>query len=99
MKGFLVLESGDVPWGTCFYPADYKDSYFKQYGNERKLEEVNKHGEVVGHRWVKRSANAANHAWDCRVYNLAAFDFFVDLVRKDQDEEFTIEQFYDFIKV
>jgi len=92
-----VMEDGGLPWGTCLYPADYKDAYFKQYTNEQKLEEVNNKGEVLGYKWVKRNANAANHAWDCRVYNLAAFDFFVDLVREHHGIQFTIEQFYKFI--
>lgn len=92
------VDESSIPWGMCFYPADYKDEYFKQYDNEQIFEEVNKHGEITGYVWRKRNESAPNHAWDCRVYNLAAFDFFLDLIREHQEENFTIEQFYEFIK-
>lgn len=93
-----AFDDGTFPWGACFYPADYKDAYFKQYSNEQKMEEVNAKGEVTGYKWKRRNQNAPNHAWDCRVYNLAAFDFFLDLIREHQNSQFTIEQFYEFIK-
>lgn len=92
------LDGDKPPWGMCFYPADYGDDYFKQYSNEQKVEEVNGKGEVIGHRWRKRNANADNHAWDDRVYNLAAFDFFLHLIREHKGQDFTIEQFYEYIK-
>ena len=92
------LDDGKSPWGTCYYPADYDDAYFKQYANEQKFEEVDKYGKVLGYVWRKRNANADNHAWDCRVYNIAAFDFFLDLIRQHKGNDFTIEQFFEYIK-
>lgn len=86
------------PWGLCFYPADYDDAYFKQYTNEQKMEVVDAKGEVSGYEWRKISSSAPNHAWDCRVYNVVAFDFYLDLMRENQGDNFTIEQFYKLIQ-
>jgi phage terminase large subunit GpA-like protein len=93
---FKLRQDGQPPWGFCFYPTDYPDSYFKQYENEEKKELVDKLGHRIGYVWERRG-NAPNHAWDCRIYNMAAFDLLLELVRNWQDYNFTISEFFDFI--
>lgn len=87
------------PNGYCFYPADYGDDYFKQYANESKVEVRDSKGQVLGYKWQRASSNAANHAWDCRVYNMAAFEFlrlWVASVAKKPS--ISLEDFYIFVK-
>ncbi|MCK4960455.1 MAG: hypothetical protein KAT00_13675, partial [Planctomycetes bacterium] len=31
----------------------------------------------IGFYWMKISESAPNHAWDCRVYNMAALDIII----------------------
>jgi phage terminase large subunit GpA-like protein len=62
------------PIGYPNYPADYGDDYFRQYEAEEKKKKINKRtGQTIGYVWMQKP-NAANHAWDCAVYNAAALD-------------------------
>ncbi len=45
------------------------EDFAKQYTSEYKAEEVNKKTGAVKYIWKKRYARAANHLWDCGVYN------------------------------
>jgi phage terminase large subunit GpA-like protein len=66
------------PVGYPNYPQDYGDDYFREYEAESKKEKLNsKTNQRMGFYWVKTSPNAPNHAWDCRVYNMAALDIIV----------------------
>ena len=72
------------PLGYPNYPSDYRDDFFRQYEAEEKVEIT----EAVtrrrlGFRWRQRGQQA-NHAWDCRVYGMAAFDLIVlDVCRRE----------------
>jgi len=64
------------PVGYPSYPSDYGDDYFRQYEAEEKMTKKNaKTNQTLGFYWIKKP-NAANHAWDCAVYNMAALDFY-----------------------
>jgi phage terminase large subunit GpA-like protein len=70
---------GEVqPVGYPNYPQDYGDDYFREYEAETKQEKFNKNTKQrMGFYWVKVSESAPNHAWDCRVYNMAALDILI----------------------
>ena len=77
LAGFLRRDwdAGEIqPIGYPNYPSDYGDDFFRQYGSEYKqVEKSKKTGQILGYYWIKKP-NADNHAWDCRVYNMAALD-------------------------
>lgn len=65
------------PMGYPNYPVDRGDDFFKEYEAEEKVQirdRVTKR--VRGWRW-QQIGQRPNHAWDCRVYNMAAFDMIV----------------------
>ena len=64
------------PVGYPNYPSDYGDDFFREYEAEHKLaEKSRKTGQIIGYTWQK-VPNKPNHAWDCRVYNMAALDMY-----------------------
>lgn len=64
------------PFGYPNYPEDYGDDYFRQYESEEKVTEYHrKTKQRLGFYW-RQIPNKANHAWDCRNYNMAALDFY-----------------------
>ncbi len=92
------IKDGKVPYGYPYYPNDYPDSFFKGYENETKVEKLNKEGQVISYVWERRSNSAFNEPWDDRIYAMAAFDFLVDLYREEEEEEMSIEQFFEYIE-
>jgi len=77
----------DQPMGYPNYPHDYGDDYFREYEAEQKMvEKSRKTGEVIGYNWIK-IPNKPNHAWDCRVYNMAALDMFALQVTRELNED------------
>jgi phage terminase large subunit GpA-like protein len=65
------------PLGYPNYPSDYGDDFFRQYEGEEKVEVVDKLTKVrKGFLWRQRGQRP-NHAWDCRVYGMAALDMVV----------------------
>jgi phage terminase large subunit GpA-like protein len=66
------------PVGYPNYPQDYGDDYFREYEAESKKEKLNpKTNQRMGFYWMKVSESAPNHAWDDRVYNMAALDIII----------------------
>lgn len=64
------------PFGYPSYPQDYGDDYFRMYEAESKVEIKDKRtGKYLGYYW-RQHEGKANHAFDCRVYNMAALDFY-----------------------
>lgn len=62
-------------------PEDNKyttNSYFSHYEGEQKVEETALDGHVIGYKWIKKHSSVKNHFWDCRIYNIAIKDIFVD---------------------
>ena len=68
------------PPGHLNYPygGEYTKEYFDQYGGEHKLNIYDERtGRFKGAYWTRRYSKVPNHAWDCRVYNMALLDIFV----------------------
>ncbi|MCK5641714.1 MAG: phage terminase large subunit family protein, partial [Gammaproteobacteria bacterium] len=77
LAGWLRREwegEGIQPVGYPNYPRDYEDEYFRQYEREKKVKEINRSIGREVHKWVR---TGDNHAFDCRVYNMAALDWIV----------------------
>ena len=55
-------------------------NYFVHYEGEKRVEEV-KNDEVVGFKWEKKHSQSQNHFWDVRIYNMAARDIFLDILK------------------
>lgn len=71
------------PYGYMNFPDPsnglYKlSNYFSHYEAEEKV--VTKDGK---YKWRKTSRNSENHLFDCRIYNMAIRDIFVDQVLKE----------------
>jgi phage terminase large subunit GpA-like protein len=70
----------EQPPGHMNYPygGEYTKEYFEEYGGEHK---VNQHDERTGRfkgtYWTRKHSKVPNHAWDCRVYNMALLDIFI----------------------
>jgi len=63
------------PPGYPNYPDDYGDDYFRMYEAEEKVVEYHKKTKQrLGYYW-RSIKGQPNHAWDCRIYNMAALDF------------------------
>jgi phage terminase large subunit GpA-like protein len=56
-------------------------SYFKHFEGEHRVE-VKKGDRVVGFAWKKKNAQVENHFFDTSVYQLAARDIYIDLLRR-----------------
>lgn len=69
--------NGEIqPFGFPNYPNDYGDDYFRMYEAETKEKVYDKKtGKYLGFYW-RQQQQRPNHAFDCRVYNMAALDFF-----------------------
>ncbi len=68
------------PPGYLNYPysESYNQEYFNMYGGEHKLNLYDDStGRFKGTIWKRSHSKAPNHAWDCRVYNMAMLDIFV----------------------
>lgn len=87
MMKLRVGEDGSQPSGFMNYPQpnggkyDMK-GYFSHYESERKTEEKNDSGEVIGYKWEKKNSQVQNHFWDVRIYNLVAPFIYLDLIRQ-----------------
>lgn len=63
-------------------------SYFMDYEGERRTEELDGSGNVIGYKWEKKNSSVRNHFWDVRVYNLAAPLIYLDLVKKSDPSKY-----------
>jgi phage terminase large subunit GpA-like protein len=65
------------PQGYPNYPNDRGRDFFKQYEAEEKVALMDQRTKQrKGWEW-RQIGQRANHAWDCRVYGMAAFDMIV----------------------
>lgn len=70
-------------------PSDGKytlKSYFIDYEGERRTEDLDSGGNVIGYKWEKKNTSARNHYWDVRVYNLAAPLIYIDLIKRSDSK-------------
>lgn len=70
------------PPGHLNYPnaqsKHYTKEYFDEYGGEHKVKVHDERtGRLKGTYWTRKYSKVDNHAWDCRVYNMALLDIFV----------------------
>lgn len=65
-------DDGSAPFGYCWFPEDYPESYFKALFSETRIMERSPKGTPV-YKWIK--IYARNEAHDLRVYGLAALHF------------------------
>ena len=77
---------GSQPEGFMNFPqpTDGKytmKSFFIHYEGEKRTEEI-KNEEVVGFSWQKKTSQSLNHFWDVRVYNIAAREIYLDLIKQ-----------------
>jgi phage terminase large subunit GpA-like protein len=70
--------TGEVqPPGFPNYPQDYGDDYFRMYEAESKVEVKDKRtGKYLGFYWRQHDGKE-NHAFDCRIYGMAALDYYI----------------------
>ena len=76
---------GSQPEGFMNYPTprDGKytlKSYFIHYEGEKRTE-VMQSDEVIGYTWEKKTSQSQNHFWDVRIYNMAAREIYIDLLK------------------
>lgn len=55
--------------------------YFIHYEGEKRTETI-KNDEVIGFNWEKKQSQSINHFWDVRVYNIAAREIYLDIVKQ-----------------
>ena len=77
---------GSQPEGFMNFPQPSNGkytmkSYFSHYEGEKRTEVV-KNEEVVGFNWEKKNSQSINHFWDVRIYNLAAREIYLDMVKQ-----------------
>lgn len=58
-------------------------NFFSHFEAEKRVPDLNENGEEVGFVWKKKSPQAQNHFWDCRIYNMAAKEIFMGQVFKE----------------
>jgi phage terminase large subunit GpA-like protein len=81
-----MTDDGSQSSGFMNFPEPEKGKYqvrnfFKHYESETRKEIIEK-GESVGFKWEKKNSTVENHFWDVRVYNNAARNVFIELVKK-----------------
>lgn len=77
---------GSQPEGFMNFPQPSNGkytmkSYFAHYEGEKRTEVV-KNEEVVGFNWEKKNSQSINHFWDVRIYNLAAREIYLDMIKQ-----------------
>jgi len=51
--------------------------FFCEFEGEQKVVDLDKSGNSISYKWVKKSSSSRNHFWDCRVYNMALRDILI----------------------
>lgn len=96
---------GSQPQGFMNFPSpDYANNkytlkgYFIHYEGEKRVE-AEKNGEVVGFTWEKKTSQSLNHFWDVAVYNLAAREIFLDILKQSDSrlKSFTWADFCEYM--
>ena len=56
-------------------------NYYEHFESESRQEVSDKNG-TWKFRWTKKNSGVQNHMFDCRVYNLAAIDILLHIIRR-----------------
>ena len=81
---------GYQPIGFMNYPEPEKGkytmrSYFTHFEGEHRVEQ--KTGDqVTGFSWKKKNSDVENHFWDVYIYNLAAREIYLDIMRRSSTD-------------
>jgi len=87
-----IAEDGSQEDGFMNFPIPSNNkytlrNYFKHFKSEqRKI--VKENGEDVGFKWEKRNSTVENHFWDVRVYNIAARQIFIDIIKRSNPTQY-----------
>lgn len=89
LSSFVKLRVGSdgyQPEGFMNFPQPNKGKYtmksfFSHYEGEKRTEVI-KNEQVVGFKWDKKHSQSVNHFWDVRIYNMAARDIYIDLLKR-----------------
>jgi len=108
----IVSDKIDLDWNEgCHQPAGFMNypqqsdgkysvkNFFMHYEAEHKIPELSGDGTEVGYRWKKRHSTAQNHFWDCRVYNTAARDIYVDIIKQSDKNLAYMKSWADFVNL
>ncbi len=57
-------------------------NFFEHFESEKRVLVANKAASNVKAQWVKKLSNSQNHLWDCRVYNMAIKEIWVEILRE-----------------
>ena len=79
-------QDGSQPEGFMNFPQPMNGKYtmkgyFIHYEGEKRTETV-KNDEVIGFNWEKKQSQSINHFWDVRVYNIAAREIYLDILKQ-----------------
>lgn len=79
-------QDGSQPEGFMNFPQPMNGKYtmkgyFVHYEGEKRTE-VMKNDEVIGFNWEKKQSQSINHFWDVRVYNIAAREIYLDILKQ-----------------
>lgn len=74
------------------------ENYFEHYEAERRVQVEDKDG-VITYRWEKKNTAVQNHMFDCRVYNIALREIFMQRLATDYKvKDFKWEELCEMIK-
>jgi len=104
LSSYIKLRKGEddyQPYGFMNFPQPEAGKYtmkgyFIHYEGERRTETV-KDGQVTGFKWDKKHSQSQNHFWDVRIYNLAAVDIYLDLLRRSDPKNLRDLTWNDFV--
>lgn len=85
-------EDGSQESGFMNFPIPSGNKYtlkgfFKHYESEVRKEE-RKNGESIGFKWEKKNSSIENHFWDVEVYNNAAKEIYIDLIKRTKPSKY-----------
>lgn len=80
-------DDGFQPEGFMNFPQPSKGlytmkDYFSHFESEKRIEDYNGSGDVIGFKWNKVHSNSQNHFWDVHIYNIAAKEVYLDIIRR-----------------
>lgn len=95
---------GPQPIGFMNFPLPTGGMYtysgfFSQFESEHRILDKGKDDIAKGWIWVKRNSVVQNHFWDCRVYNIALKDMWIQSIGRERKEKnFTWEDYVSLFK-
>lgn len=93
---------GSQPEGFMNFPQPTSGKYtmkgyFIHYEGEKRTEVI-KNDEVIGYNWEKKHSQSQNHFWDIKIYNTAAREIYLDII-KQMDPKLKSLSWADFVSL